>query len=124
MEIEYNVKPMDTYKIIEDLERKIKKEKDDIKKERISSIVFLSLSGALLVSFIVFLIIFLVENENISLIISISSISLALISFSIAALFYYTIKGKLKSIHMMEEALKSWHHKKPKISVPLDFDRN
>lgn len=115
---------MDTFKIIEDLERKIKEEKQEIKKDKTISLVFLSTSGALLVSFIVFLVIYLVGQENVNLIIAISTLSLALIAFSLAALFYYSIKGKLKSIHMMEEALKSWHHKKPKISVPLDFDRN
>ena len=110
---------MDTFKIIEELEHKINDEKAKIKKNKLMILILLIISGVFLIPFIVFLILFINNNDKMNLIISVIFLSISLLSISGAMLFYYSYKANLKSLHMMEEALKSWHHRKPKVSEPL-----
>lgn len=110
---------MDTFRIIEELEHKINDEKVKIKKNKLIILILLIISGVFLIPFIVFLILFITNNEKMNLIISVVFLSISLLSFSATMLFYYSYKANLKSLHMMEEALKSWHHRKPKKSEPL-----
>lgn len=116
---------MDTYKIIENIELKIKNIESKIKKAKTYIYFSLSFMAAFLISAITFLIIYFVLGDKINLVISISSFSLLIIVLALFIFLYYSIKEELTTIKILKESLKSWENKKPfKSEGPLRVPTN